>query len=44
VAEHYRLAEAMGVQGTPTVYSADGEELGGYIPAQELVRILNGGG
>jgi thiol:disulfide interchange protein DsbC len=44
VAEHYRLGEAMGVQGTPAVYSADGEELGGYIPAQELVRILNGGG
>jgi len=44
VAEHYRLGEAMGVQGTPSVYSADGEELGGYIPAQELVRILNGGG
>jgi len=44
VAEHYRLGEAMGVQGTPSVYSADGEELGGYIPAQELIRILNGGG
>jgi thiol:disulfide interchange protein DsbC len=44
VAEHFRLGEAMGVQGTPAVYSADGEELGGYIPAQELVRILNGGG
>jgi len=44
VAQHFRLGEAMGVQGTPAVYSADGEELGGYIPAQELVRILNGGG
>jgi thiol:disulfide interchange protein DsbC len=44
VAQHFRLGEAMGVQGTPAVYSADGEDLGGYIPAPELVRILNGGG
>jgi thiol:disulfide interchange protein DsbC len=44
VAKHFRLGEAMAVQGTPAVYSADGEDLGGYIPAPELVRILNGGG
>lgn len=44
VAEHFHLGEAMSVRGTPTVFSADGEELGGYIPATELVQILNGGG
>ena len=44
VAKHFHLGEAMGVHGTPAVYSEAGEELGGYIPAQELIQILNQGG
>jgi thiol:disulfide interchange protein DsbC len=44
VAKHFHLGEAMGVQGTPAVYSEAGEELGGYIPAQELIHILDQGG
>jgi thiol:disulfide interchange protein DsbC len=43
VAEHFQLGEAMGVRGTPTVFSSEGEELGGYIPAKELAQLLNGG-
>lgn len=39
VAVHYHMGEAMGVHGTPAVY-ADGQELGGYIPAAELIRML----
>lgn len=44
VAKHFRLGEAMGVHGTPAVFSEAGEELGGYIPAKELIQILNQGG
>jgi len=44
VASHFHLGEAMGVRGTPSVFSDTGEELGGYIPAQELIRILKTGG
>jgi thiol:disulfide interchange protein DsbC len=43
VKEQYRMGEAMGVRGTPAVYSDEGESIGGYIPAQELIRILNAG-
>jgi len=41
VTEHYRMGEAMGVRGTPALYTDDGESIGGYIPAPELIRILN---
>lgn len=44
VAAHFHLGEAMGVHGTPAVFSETGEELGGYIPAPELIHILNRGG
>lgn len=43
VAKHFHLGEAMGVRGTPAVYSEAGEELGGYIPAKELLDILEQG-
>jgi len=28
---------------TPTIVLEDGEELGGYVPADQLKRILGGG-
>jgi len=40
VSKLYQLGEAMGVRGTPAVYSDDGESLGGYVPAPELIRLL----
>jgi len=40
VKEHYQMGEAMGVRGTPAVYSDTGESIGGYVPAKELIRIL----
>jgi len=43
VAEHFALGQAMGVGGTPAVYSASGRELGGYIPAQTLIKMLADG-
>lgn len=44
VAGDYRLGESMGVRGTPALYTEQGEELGGYIPAEELIRIFKAGG
>ena len=40
VTEHYRLGEAMGLRGTPAVYLDDGDQIGGYVPAQELIQML----
>ncbi len=43
VAAQYHLGEAMGVHGTPAVFLDSGEELGGYIPAAELIRMFQTG-
>ncbi len=43
VAAQYEMGKAMGVRGTPSVYLADGKEMGGFIPAEELIRFFKGG-
>lgn len=43
VKDQFRMGEAMGVHGTPAVYLDNGDELGGYIPAKELIRMLDNG-
>ena len=40
VEDEYHMGEAMGVRGTPAVYSDTGEMIGGYVPAKELIRML----
>ena len=40
VAAQFQLGQAVGVQGTPAVFTEDGEEIGGYIPAPELIKML----
>lgn len=40
VADQYRLGVAMGVRGTPAVFDAQGEQLGGYVPAAKLIEQL----
>ncbi len=40
VAEHYRLGQQIGVNGTPAIYSLDGKYLGGYLTANELAKRL----
>jgi len=42
VADQYRLGVAMGVRGTPAVFDPAGEQLGGYVPAAQLVKQLLG--
>lgn len=40
VAEQFNLGQAMGVSGTPAVYTAAGASVGGYVPAVELIKRL----
>jgi len=40
VAEQFAMGQAMGVGGTPAVFTRDGQELGGYIPAKRLIQML----
>ena len=42
VKEEFNLGRSMGVRGTPTILNAKGQELGGYIPANQLIRYFNG--
>jgi len=42
VAREYKLGNAMGVKGTPTLITEDGQELGGYIPAAKLIQMYDG--
>ncbi|MEM7543744.1 MAG: DsbC family protein [Pseudomonadota bacterium] len=41
VEEHMELGQAMGVSGTPAVYTEGGEKIGGYVPVKDLVKILS---
>ena len=40
VANHYDLGQLVGVRGTPTVFSAAGVQLGGYLPPDDLLTML----
>ncbi len=38
VADHYRIGQEVGVQGTPTIVFDDGNVLPGYLPAEQLLN------
>ncbi|MCH9664166.1 MAG: DsbC family protein [Gammaproteobacteria bacterium] len=40
IAEHYRMAQEMGVNGTPTIFTSAGRIIPGYMPANELIENL----
>lgn len=40
IAEHYELAERVGITGTPTLVVDDGQILPGYVPPDRLFAIL----
>ena len=44
VADQFHLGQSMGVHGTPAVFTEEGEELGGFIPADDLIQMLSAGG
>jgi thiol:disulfide interchange protein DsbC len=35
-----KLAQRFGLRGTPAVYLASGEQIGGYVPAEKLEAAL----
>ena len=41
VREHFDLGIEVGVRGTPSIFSASGELLGGYLPPDELLAVLD---
>lgn len=41
VRDQYQLGLNMGVNGTPAIYNVEGEYLGGYMTADEIVQRLN---
>jgi thiol:disulfide interchange protein DsbC len=41
VGTHYAFGDRMGLQGTPAIYSQSGEQLGGYLPADQLLARLD---
>ncbi len=43
VAKEYELGNAMGVTGTPAVYTDRGKQIGGYVPADEVIKMLKNG-
>ncbi len=43
VKSQYEMGQAFGVHGTPAVYLENGEEIGGYIPAADLIRMFQTG-
>ena len=44
VKEEWELGNSMHVSGTPTTLLESGEELGGYIPAEQLINYFNSSG
>ena len=41
IAKQYALGEQMGVRGTPAIFTASGDYIGGYLPPQQLLEQLN---
>jgi thiol:disulfide interchange protein DsbC len=41
VADHYDLGRQVGVTGTPSIYTAGGRHIGGYLPPDSLLQTLN---
>lgn len=41
VMAHHAAGEQMGLEGTPAVYTLDGQQLGGYVQAERLAAILD---
>ena len=44
VDNHYQAGQRLGISGTPTIFLDDGKKLGGYVPAKQLLGILDLGG
>jgi len=41
VEKHFKLGNAIGVQGTPSIVTDEGKMIPGYLPPQDLLNILS---
>lgn len=41
VRKQFELGTKLGLQGTPAMFALDGEQLGGYVPVEDLVKKLD---
>lgn len=41
VARDFELGREVGVEGTPAIYAPSGDQLGGYLPPQQMLQRLN---
>ena len=41
VEKHFKLGNALGVQGTPSIITDEGKMIPGYLPPQDLINILS---
>ena len=40
---HYEYGQLLGITGTPSIFLSNGQKLSGYIPARELIKIIENG-
>lgn len=40
VLEQFQLGQKLGVNGTPAIFTAEGQQIGGYLPADRLASVL----
>ena len=40
---HYEYGQLLGITGTPSIFLSNGQKLSGYIPASELIKIIENG-
>lgn len=41
IAKQFKLGEELGVRGTPAIYTATGDYIGGYLPPGQMVKELD---
>ena len=43
IKEHFRKGSLIGITGTPTIVLDDGRKFSGYIPAGDLIELIENG-
>ena len=44
IREHFRIGSLIGITGTPTIVLNDGRKFSGYIPADQLIKLIEDNG
>tara|TARA_B100000214_G_C23958166_1_gene623935 strand:+ start:616 stop:1323 length:708 start_codon:yes stop_codon:yes gene_type:complete len=44
IREHFRIGSLIGITGTPTIVLGDGRKFSGYIPADQLIKLIEDNG